>query len=180
MAIVYYKIPLNLKKIVHEDELPEDTSGKKGDFTGAFEQTVSRKTMKDKDLFEENKLPLCSLEQSITKNLELVITTRFGEHRSDPTFGCEIWDLDFELIVSARLWEEKLRQSLLKSITAHEYRLSNVDINVSITDIEKHNFFKQFTEIKKRVDIHISGVISKTGVPYHFNTNLFLSPLSVD
>jgi phage baseplate assembly protein W len=129
---------------------------------------------------EGNDLPTCELSYSISKNLELIIMTRFGEHRSNPAFGCEIWDLDFELIISERLWEEKLRKSLLKSVTTHEPRLSDIELAVAITDIEKHNTLKQFTEIKKRVDIRLSGIITKTGEGYTFNTNLFLSPLSVD
>jgi phage baseplate assembly protein W len=125
-------------------------------------------------------LPDCDLETSIHKNLELIIMTRFGEHRGDTSFGCEIWDLDFELIISARLWEEKLRQSLLKSITSHENRLAGTEISVAITDMEKFSVLKQFSEIKKRVDIIINGLIKKTGEPFAFHTNLFLSPLSVD
>ncbi|MEO6328776.1 MAG: GPW/gp25 family protein [Ginsengibacter sp.] len=131
-------------------------------------------------VLEGNELPTGELFYSIKKNLELIIMTRFGEHRSDPTFGCEIWDLDFELIISETLWEEKLRKSLLKSITTHERRLSNIELAVSITNIEKHNLLKQFTEIKKRVDIRLNGIIHKTGEDFIFNTNLFLSPLSVD
>ena len=131
-------------------------------------------------VLEGKELPTCELAQSISKNLELIIMTRFGEHRADPTFGCEIWDLDFELIVSERLWEEKLRKSLLRSITNHEERLSNIELAIAIINIEKHNFFKQFTEIKKRVDISVSGIINKTGENYSYRTNLFLSPLSVD
>jgi hypothetical protein len=82
--------------------------------------------------------------------------------------------------VSARLWEEKLRQSLLKSITSHEQRLASVEMNVAIFDIERFNLFKQFTEIKKRVDIQIAGQIKQTGEAFAFHTALFLSPLSVD
>lgn len=131
-------------------------------------------------VMEGNELPSCDLITSVTKNLELIILTRFGEHRSDPTFGCEIWDLDFELIFSTTLWEEKLRQSLLKSITTHESRLSGISINVGITNIEKFDGFRQFVEIRKRVGIYISGVLHKTGEIVNFSTNLFLSPLSVD
>jgi len=129
---------------------------------------------------EGRELPVCDLMTSVINNLELIITTRFGEHRSNPEFGCEIWDLDFELIVSARLWEEKLRQSLLKSITAHESRLSNIEISVAMTDVEQFNSFRQFVEIKKRVEIRITGILHKTGEPVNFKSNLFLSPLSVD
>lgn len=131
-------------------------------------------------VMDGGELPVCDLEYSIQKNLELIIMSRFGEHRSDPAFGCEIWDLDFELIVSARLWEEKLKQSLLKSITTYEQRLSGVEIIVAITDIEKYNVLRQYTDMKKRVDIQLSGLIKKTGEPFTFHTNLFLSPLSVD
>ena len=127
-----------------------------------------------------NDLPTCDLNTSISKNLELIIMTKFGEHRSNATFGCEIWDLDFEIIISEKLWEEKLRQSLLKSITSHESRLSEVRLNVEITEIEKYSTFRKFTEIKKRVTIKLSGNILKTGESFTFSTNLFLSPLSVD
>lgn len=129
---------------------------------------------------EGAELPTCDLVQSVTKNLELIIMTRFGEHRSDPSFGCEIWDLDFELIVSAGLWEEKLRLSLLRSVKTHEHRLSNVDVMVAITEMEKFNAFKQSTEIKKRVNLTVSGVIHKTGESFSFRTHMFLSPLSLD
>jgi hypothetical protein len=78
------------------------------------------------------------------------------------------------------LWEEKLRKSLLKSVTGHEPRLTGVEVNIAITDIEKFNLFKQYTEIKKRVDISVRGIIHKTGETFHFHTNMFLSPLSID
>ncbi len=128
---------------------------------------------------EGNDLPTCDLTHSVSKNLALIIMTKFGEHRSDPSFGCEIWDLDFELIISENLWEEKLRQSLLRSITTHEHRLSGVDLAVEITEIEKFHLFKQYTEIKKRVDIRLTGTLHKTGELFKFSTNLFLSPLAV-
>lgn len=141
--------------------------------------TVNYKTpLQFSKLLEGNELPTCSLFDSVTKNLELIITTRFGEHRCDPTFGCEIWDLDFELIVSENLWEEKLRQSLLRSVNCHEKRLGAVQLTVEITEIEKFHLFKKFTEIKKRVEIKLTGTLYKTGEPFSFKTNLFLSPLS--
>ena len=162
MGIIYYKIPLDLRKAMGRSDPPE---GKLPD-----------------DELPDSELPLCDLETSIHKNLELIILTKFGEHRSNPAFGCEVWDLDFEVIVSARSWEEKLRQSLLKSITTHEARLSSIELSVAITDMEKHNGIKNSVEIRKRVDIQINGVIKKTAEPLSppFHTNLFLSPLSAD
>lgn len=127
-----------------------------------------------------NELAPCSLSQSITQNLELILATRFGEHRSDPSFGCEIWNLDFELISSVAAWEESLRKSLMRSVMTHEGRLSNIVINASISDLEKYSLFKQTTEMKKRVNISISGTIHKTGEPYQFHSSMFLSPLSIE
>lgn len=133
-----------------------------------------------KAVLEGHELATCDLPRSITKNLELIIMTRFGEHRCNPEFGCEIWELDFELIISENLWEEKLRQSLLKSIASHETRLSNIDIEVDINEIERFHYVKKQPEIKKRVTIKLSATIQKTGEPFTFDTSLFLSPLSVD
>lgn len=131
-----------------------------------------------RSVIEGNKLPACDLTRSIWNNIDLIIMTKFGEHRSDPGFGCEIWDLDFELIVSETLWEEKLRQSLLKSISSHERRLINIQLTITISEFEKILYFRQSTEMKKRVDIALSGTINKTGETFNYKTNLFLSPLS--
>ncbi|CAN5670688.1 GPW/gp25 family protein [soil metagenome] len=131
-------------------------------------------------VMQGNELATCDIAQSITKNLQLIIMTRFGEHRSNPEFGCEIWELDFELIISESMWEEKLRQSLLKSIASHENRLANIDIQVNINEIERFHLLKKQPEVKKRVTIKLTATIQKTGEPFTFDTSLFLSPLSVD
>src|SRR5215204_381809 len=130
-------------------------------------------------VLDGNELANCNLSYSITKNLDLIIMTRFGEHRSNPEFGCEIWELDFELIISESQWEEKLRQSLLKSIASHENRLSGIDIKVNINEIERFHLIKKQPEIKKRVTIKLTATIQKTGESFTFDTSLFLSPLSV-
>jgi phage baseplate assembly protein W len=106
---------------------------------------------------------------SISQYIELIIFTRYGEHRFKPDFGCEIWDLDFELIISESMWEEKLRQSLLRSITQYEKR---------IYDVNKFYPLRNVSEIKKKVEIVVSGKMQQTGENYVFTTSLFLSPLS--
>ena len=130
-------------------------------------------------LMEGKDASTCDLGVSISKNLELIIMTRFGEHRSDPTFGCEIWDLDFELIVSQGLWEKKLCNSVIQSITSHESRLSNVAVTVVLNEIEKFNTIRNYPEIKKKVEIRLKATIKKTGEGFNFTANLFLSPLSI-
>lgn len=129
-------------------------------------------------VFENRDLKEADTGKSISQHIELIIFTRFGEHRHNRKFGCEIWDLDFELIVSETTWEEKFRRSLLKSITDYENRLYQVEVEIKMTEVEKAFSARNITEIKKKVDISIRGKINITGEKYYFNTALFLSPLS--
>ena len=132
-----------------------------------FDKLLSNSDLKDTDL-----------GSSISQNIELILFTRYGEHRHDTTFGCEIWDLDFELIVSETIWEEKFRKSLLKSVSAYENRLNDVEVSIKMSEVEKVSALKNVTEIKKKVDISIRGKMAYTAEKYHFSTSLFLSPLS--
>ncbi|MEX8547210.1 MAG: GPW/gp25 family protein [Mucilaginibacter sp.] len=115
---------------------------------------------------------------SISQYIELIIFTRHGEHRFRPDFGCEIWDLDFELIISESIWEEKLRQSLLRSISRYEQRLYDIQVDVHIKEVNKFYPLRNVNEIKKKVEITVSGKMQETGEYYRFATSLYLSPLS--
>jgi hypothetical protein len=132
------------------------------------------------NVFKGLELPTCDMRQSIDNNLNLLILTRYKEHRGNTDFGCEIWDRDFELIVNKGLWEEKLRQSLLKSVILYETRLLNVEIVVTISKVEKNQPFKEIAEVKNKVEIRLSGTIGKTGEKHNFRKNLYLSPLSIE
>lgn len=131
-----------------------------------------------RSVFEKKDFSTCDLGESISQYIELIIMTRYGEHRFDPSFGCEIWDLDFELILSESLWEEKLRQSLVRSISTHETRLYDVEVDIKVAEVEKVYPFRLQAEIKKKVDITVRGKVRETGEQYIFRTDLFLSPLS--
>ena len=132
------------------------------------------------NLFMGQELPTCDMRQSIDSNLNLLIMTRYKEHRGNQDFGCEIWDRDFELIANKGLWEEKLRQSLFRTVSQYETRLSNVEIVVTISQVEKNQLFKEIAEVKNKVELRITGIIKKTGQKHNFHTNLYLSPLSVE
>jgi len=129
-------------------------------------------------VFSGTGLQPTDLGKSISNHIELIIFTRYGEHRYRSDFGCEIWDLDFELIVSESLWEEKFRKSLLKSISDYEFRIYNIAVEVRITEVENVYPLRKITEIKKKVDIIVRALIKTTGEKYFFSTALFLSPLS--
>ncbi len=129
-------------------------------------------------ILQNKKLDEIDLGHSISNNIELIIFTRKGENRYNTDFGCEIWDLDFELIVSEALWEERFRKSLLVSINDYEKRIENVEVTVQINEIEQFMPSKKVTEIKKKVLIYVEGLMKETREKYFFSTSLFLSPLS--
>lgn len=137
-----------------------------------------RKPFRFNRIFQGQDMDSQDLGGSISQYIELIIYTRYGEHRYQPDFGCEIWELDFELIVSESMWEEKLRQSLLRSITKYEQRIYNVQIEVKIKEVNKFYPLRNITEVKKQVEIIVKGTVQQTGENYFFSTSLYLSPLS--
>ncbi len=136
------------------------------------------KPLRLKNIFAGKELDATDLGHSLSQHLELIIFTRYGEHRHSRQYGCEIWELDFELIVSRQRWEERFRQSLLAAIEKFEPRIYQVEVMVHMTDVEKVFFGRNMPEIKKQVQITVTGTINETGEGYTFNTALFLSPLS--
>lgn len=129
-------------------------------------------------LFSNQPLETCSTGISISQHIELIIFSRFGEHRFNPAFGCEVWELDFELIVNQALWEDKMSQSVKRAVREQEKRLYGVDAFMTVSDVEKVFPLRRMTEIKKKVDITVTGKLAATGENYVFATALFLSPLS--
>ncbi|WP_346319689.1 GPW/gp25 family protein [Chitinophaga sp. YIM B06452] len=129
-------------------------------------------------LYAHQPLETCDTGVSISQHIELIIFSRFGEHRFDPGFGCEIWELDFELIVNESMWEEKMAQSIKRSVREQEKRLTGVDAFLKVEDVEKVFPLRRITEIKKKAEVTVTGKLADTGENYVFTTALFLSPLS--
>ena len=121
-------------------------------------------------LMQKNReLPTCSLDKSIAQNIFLIIT-----------YGCEIWETDFELINNVNTWKERVRKSIVQTITVHEVRLKNIDVDVDVNEEEIKIEAKNLVTIKKRLAITIRAKTIKTGEPFSFSTKLFISPLSLD
>jgi phage baseplate assembly protein W len=129
-------------------------------------------------LYAQQPLETCDTGVSISQHIELIIFSRFGEHRFDPAFGCEIWELDFELIVNGAMWEEKMAQSIRRSVRAQEKRLTEAEATLKVEDVEKVFPLRRITEIKKKAEVTVTGKLAATGENYVFTTALFLSPLS--
>ncbi|MDR0834403.1 MAG: GPW/gp25 family protein [Candidatus Symbiothrix sp.] len=75
MADKFYKLPLRF------DTMPEDSDTLMVDF------------------------PVCNELESIDQNIGLILTTCPGEHKFNGEFGCGIWEMDFERVVSRKKWQ---------------------------------------------------------------------------
>ena len=132
-------------------------------------------------LKQKNKeLPTCDLVKSIAQNILLIITSKYNEHRFDKSYGCEIWESDFELIANITSWKEKIRKSILSTLTAHEKRLLEYNVDVDVNEEEIKIEQKNLMTVKKRLMVKIKAKTRKTGEPFYFETKLFISPLSLD
>ena len=121
-------------------------------------------------------LPRCSAQESIAQHLYLLLTTHFGESRYDASFGCQVWEQDFEAMTTLR-WKDSVQQSIEEAIRTYEPRLVRARAQVAIMDFELKNVSQR---IRKRLEVTISAVLHRTNEPFTFQASLFVAPLSVD
>ena len=120
--------------------------------------------------------PKCSLQQSVMQNLHLLLTTAFGEFPCEESFGCAIWDDDFDNLTSPHKMKELIRQSLLQSIKEHEKRLVNVRVELLIRQEELPDM--NGVRVKKRIDVTITGTIHLTNERFGYKDSFFIGQLS--
>lgn len=120
----------------------------------------------------------CPVEESIAQYIMIQITTRYGEVTGRRDFGSDIWDLEFNQLIKMQDWERQVKDSLLKVLTTYETRLSNINVDVKLHEIELDIDTKKRVEVRKKAIIKVGGDMVETGIPFHFNTSLYVSPLS--
>lgn len=119
----------------------------------------------------------CSLHESITQYIHLIITTAFGEMQQDEHFGCGIWDTDFDNLISNNKIREKIKSSVYHSVTGYEKRLQSVKVEVFIKEEELPNKING-RQIKKRLEIQLTAVNKMTNEPFSFRDSFYTGPLS--
>ncbi len=117
------------------------------------------------------------LQESIAQHLHLIITSSLGENLYDSSFGCSIWEYDFDNTVTDIRLRDLIRNSLLAAIGNHELRLTSLDINVVISQAEI-NSLTISKRVKKRVDIDIKAKLVLTSEEFKYFEYFFLGPLS--
>ena len=131
-------------------------------------------------LFESGDLSRCGEPESIDQNLELIITTCPGEHKYDPEYGCGIWYLDFENVISVQRWENEFMNYISKAIGKYEPRIIEQKTKVDFCDVKNQHELSGAISIRKRVDIQIEAIIISSGKKCRFFYTLYLGPLTSD
>jgi phage baseplate assembly protein W len=120
--------------------------------------------------------PKCSMQQSVNQHLHLLLTTAFGEFPADERFGCGIWENDFDNVTSANKLREYIRETLLESVQLQERRLGNLRVEIFLRQEETAS--QSMRNIKKKIDVTISGVLLLTNEKLSFRDSFYVGPLS--
>jgi phage baseplate assembly protein W len=128
------------------------------------------------ELMTQHEHSRCSLQQSVSQNLHLLLTTGFGEYPADEGYGCSIWDNDFDNITSAPKIKENIRQSIMTSVQEYEKRLGKVRVELLLQQEELPDI--KGRRVKKKIDITITGILQLTNEKFTYRDSFFVGPLS--
>lgn len=127
------------------------------------------------NIIRKKEEPRITLKESISAWIHLLLVTHYGECKHDETFGCEIWEHDFENISNSQKFKDEIQKAILHTITLHEERLSDIKLDLQIEQVE---VMLQNRRIKIRIGIKIKGTIRKTNEAFIHLESFFIGPLS--
>lgn len=145
-----------------------------------MDQTCYKLPIRFEALLGENgaEPQMCSEVESISQHIELLLTTCPGEHKFDKNYGCRIWDMDFERVVSRQKWEEDFSRYIFDAIEQYERRIKDVKIALEIMEVAQEDSVAKTTAIKKKVIVQVKGQLLSTNAPCSYSYKLYLGPLS--
>ncbi|UCD62534.1 MAG: GPW/gp25 family protein [Candidatus Zixiibacteriota bacterium] len=109
-------------------------------------------------------LDRCSLQESITYSVGLLLSTRRGGMPFEPDFGCDIWEKEYSDLYAAS--KADIRASLRNAINKYEERLYNVSVSfVSVEDNAPHSL---------GLAVKVSGSYKEAGEEKNFEANYVL------
>ena len=128
--------------------------------------------------FEKQKLPVCTLNDSIARNLHLLITTATEENKLDERYGSLFWENDYDIHLSNDGRRELVMESLQQQIALYEKRLANVVVKVNVKQSTMSD--KLRSQMRRRIEIIVSGNIARSNEPFEFQTGFFIGPMAFD
>ncbi|MGB8490778.1 MAG: GPW/gp25 family protein [Bacteroidales bacterium] len=123
----------------------------------------------------QKQLKRCSLNESVSGLMHLIIITHFGENKQDASFGNELWERDFETVENIQAFREKLSGSLHKAIIQYEKRLADVKVGIDFDQVLTTVYNRR---VRQRIHIVIEGTLRKTNESFVHREVFFMGPLS--
>lgn len=123
---------------------------------------------------------MCTELESIDQHIELLLTTCPGEHKFNKNYGCHIWDMDFERVVSREKWENDFKRHIKEAVTKFEPRLKDVIVTIHIEEVAREDKLMKTTAIKKKVTVLVNSLIVSTNNRCEFKYALYLGPLAAE
>jgi len=127
------------------------------------------------EVIRQEEHPKCVLSDSVAALLHLISITHFGECKYDESFGCEIWEHDFENISNTQLYKEQLRKLIQETLERYEPRLAVIRVDIQIDQVD-YNAGRRRT--KSRISLDVKGTLTKTNETFAFAEQFFIGPLS--
>lgn len=128
--------------------------------------------------FEKQRLPVCTLTDSISRNLHLLITTATDENKLDERYGSLFWENDYDIHLSNDGRRELVIESLQQQIALFEKRLINVVVKVNVKQTSTNDNIR--SQLRRRIEIMILGDIARSNEPFEFQTGFFIGPMAFD
>jgi predicted component of type VI protein secretion system len=128
--------------------------------------------------FQKEKIDTCSLKESIMRHLHLLIVTTIGENKQDADYGSLFWDNDYDIHMSNDSRREVVISTLKRQIQLYEKRLVNFTVEANVKQSEYT--VNTGVQIRRRIEIIVSGFLVRSNEPFRFQTGFFIGPLSFD
>ena len=134
--------------------------------------------LKFDSFFEKKKLDRCTLKDSIARNIHLLITTQLEENNQDYNYGSQFWDHDYDIHMTNAIRREMILTTLKKQLQKYEKRLVKPIVEVNV--IQKEYRLSNNLQLRRRVEIAVSGQLTRSNEPFRFQTGFFIGPMLFD
>ena len=129
-------------------------------------------------VLQKKDLPACSLEESVSQHIHLLITTVLGENKDDPEYGCSLWENDFDIRASNNEVKEQVQRAVRNAIARYEKRLEQVRVAAAVSQEELTAITAR--KVKKKIKVTVDGMLARNKTPFHYSSFFYISPLSYD
>jgi phage baseplate assembly protein W len=129
-------------------------------------------------VLQKKDMPVCTLEESVSQHIHLLITTVLGENKDDPEYGCQLWESDFDIKASNNEVKERVEMAVRAAIVKYEKRLSQLRV-VAVVSQEELNMAAG-RKVKKKIKVSVNGTLARNNNPFHYSSYFYVSPLSFD